>query len=389
MQTAVDSGVFPGAVLLVARDDAVLLHEAWGVADSASRRAVTTDTVFDLASLSKPLATAPAAMRLIQAGCLRLEDPMAEILPIMAGTDKAPVTVRQLLSHSSGWPAWRPYFRTLREHFPEVRRERLLALLAAERLTAPPGTKWLYSDLDFLALGLMLEAVSGLRLDRLAAREIYAPLDIRDLFFNPLDEAPLPRPYASTEHCPWRGRVMSGAVHDDNAWVLNGVAGHAGLFGTAAGVWALLSMLLRVYRGQGETDWLSSECVRTLWTRVDGSGWTLGFDTPSAQASASGRHFSPDSVGHLGFTGTSFWVDLRRGIGIVLLTNRVHPCRSNAAIRAFRPRIHDLIMEWLLQGEPLTRRRLHGRSSETVPGEPKPSVGFNDPDSEERPGPPR
>jgi len=351
MQSGVDEGVFPGAVLLVARDDAVMLHDAWGIADLETQQPVTTNTVFDLASLTKPLATALAAMRLVQAGALSLETPLGRVLPEMTKTDKGAVTVRQLLSHCSGWPAWQPYYEVLRDDPHDIRRERLKALLAAEPLTAAPGATWRYSDLDYLALGLMLEAVGGLRLDRLADQEIYAPLGIRDLFFNPLDETPAARDYAATERCPWRGCVLCGAVHDDNAYVLNGVAGHAGLFGTAGGVWNLLRALRRIYAGDVETPWLSRSWVRTLWTRTTRSDWTLGFDMPSLEGSSSGRHFSANSVGHLGFTGTSFWLDLDRRIAVVLLTNRVHPSRSNSRIRQFRPRIHDEIMEWLLHIE--------------------------------------
>ena len=348
MQVGVDQGVFPGAVLLVAHDDQVLLHEAWGVADLSSDRAVTRETVFDLASLTKPLTTTLAVIRLVQKGRLELDAPMASVLPVMKRTDKAGVTVRHLLSHASGWPAWQPYFERLRELPRENRRPQLARYLADEPLKAPPGKVSLYSDLDFLALGLMVEACGEMRLDRFAFQEIYRPLGIVDLFFNPLDEPPSERRYAATEQCPWRGRVLCGVVHDDNAYTLNGVAGHAGLFGTASGVWALLQALLRSYRGASRPAWLPRSLVQAMWTRVGPSGWTLGFDTPSPRGSSSGRHFSANSVGHLGFTGTSFWLDLDRGIAVVLLTNRVHPSRSNIRIRDFRPCIHDAVMEWLL-----------------------------------------
>jgi CubicO group peptidase (beta-lactamase class C family) len=266
----------------------------------------------------------------------------------MADTAKAGVTVRQLLSHCSGWPAWQPYFERLRQHPDAERRQRLAQMLAAEPLMAPPGSAALYSDLDYLALGLVVENISGERLDRFVRQEIYQPLEIDDLFFNPLNAPPLPRDYAATERCPWRGGVLSGAVHDDNAYVLNGVAGHAGLFGTARAVFTLLQALLSAYRGETHSDLLAPDLVRAFWRRSGDSGWTLGFDTPSVQASSSGAFFSPNSVGHLGFTGTSFWMDLDRQIAIILLTNRVHPSRSNEKIRAFRPRIHDAIMEWFL-----------------------------------------
>jgi len=352
MRQAVVDSVFPGAVLLVARSEEILLHEAWGVADLSAGPAVTPETVFDLASLTKPLATTLAVMRLVQSGGMELDMPMSAVLPVMEGTDKAGVTVRQLLSHASGWPAWQPFFERLRTLPEGERRAHLVRCLAEEPLTAAPGEVFLYSDLDFLALGLMVEACSGRRLDRFAREAVYQPLGIADLFYNPLDESPAVRRYAATERCPWRGRVLCGEVHDDNAYTLNGVAGHAGLFGTAEGVWTLLEALQRIYRGEGGSVWLARPLLETMWTRTDRSSWTLGFDTPSAQGSSSGHYFSTNSVGHLGFTGTSFWLDLERRIAVVLLSNRVHPSRSNVRIRDFRPRIHDAIMEWLLHCVP-------------------------------------
>lgn len=348
MQQALEEGVFPGAVLLVARDQEVLLHEAWGVADLASGQPVTLDTVFDLASLTKPLATALAVMLLVQEGRLSLDASLAAVLPFMAETDKAGVTIRQLLCHCSGWPAWQPYFEQLRSLPERDRRHQLAQILAVEPLIATPGTSSLYSDLDYLTLGLVVEKRTGMRLDRFVQQEIYAPLGIRELFFNPLNTPPKPRLYAATERCAWRGDVLCGAVHDDNAYVLNGVAGHAGLFGTARAVFVLLQALLSAYWKETLSGLFAPDQVRMFWTSSGDSGWTLGFDTPSAQASSSGTYFSPNSIGHLGFTGTSFWMDIERRMTIILLTNRVHPSRSNEKIRAFRPRIHDEIMSGLL-----------------------------------------
>jgi len=349
MQQALEEDVFPGAVLLVARDQEVLLHDAWGVTDLTSGQPVAVDTVFDLASITKPLATALAVMCLVQEDRLSLDTHLATILPIMADTDKAGLTVRQLLSHCSGWPAWQPYFEQLRQYPEKDRRPRLAQVLAAEPLVATPGTVSLYSDLDYLLLGLVVEECTGMGLDRFVRREIYEPLGIRDLFFNPLNAPPAPRGYAATEHCTWRGEVLCGAVHDDNAYVLNGVAGHAGLFGTAGAIFSLMQMLLSAYRDEATPVLFPPELVRTFWTPSGDSDWALGFDTPSAQASSSGIHFSRNSVGHLGFTGTSFWTDIDRRITIVLLTNRVHPSRSNEKIRTFRPLIHDAVMSELLK----------------------------------------
>ena len=351
MQEAIEDGIFPGAVLLVAQKDQILFHRAWGVTDFSTQQAIQTDTVFDLASLTKPLATALAVMMLIQAKRLSLATPMANFFPETRGTDKADLTVMQLLSHRSGWPAWKPYYEDLRQ-IPDVdRRERLTQLLTLEPLATKPGTEAIYSDLDFMALGLMIEACSGERLDRFVGREIYGPLGLQDLFFNPLNRPIALRKYAATERCPWRERVLAGTVHDDNAYVLNGVAGHAGLFGTALAVFRLLKKLMSAYLNRGDANLFPPELVRTFWSRAEGSDWALGFDTPSFETSSSGKYFSSNSVGHLGFTGTSFWVDIDRQIFIVLLTNRVHPSRANEKIRIFRPVIHDAIMRPLVKGE--------------------------------------
>ena len=342
MREALGQGVFPGAVLLVARGDGVLFHRAYGVADLATGRPVTTETVFDLASMTKPLATTLAMLHLVAGGRLSLDAPLEHLLPVFAGRPAARVTVEQLLRHTSGLPAWYPYFETLR-HLPPA--ERWPALQGRLRQTvpeAPAGTRTIYSDLNFLILGWIAETLSGARLDRLVSERIYRPLGVASLYFIALD-APAPvAEYAATECCPWRG-LLCGQVHDDNCYCLGGVCGHAGLFGTAGAVHRLLCHLRAGYRGQGPEPVLPSALVRTFIHVPPDGRRALGFDVPSADPPACGRHFSPDTVGHLGFTGTSFWMDLARGVIVVLLTNRVHPSRTNEAIKAFRPQLHDLI----------------------------------------------
>jgi CubicO group peptidase (beta-lactamase class C family) len=155
--------------------------------------------------------------------------------------------------------------------------------------------------------------------------------------------------FASTEDCPWRGKIMRGSVHDENAYIVGGYSGHAGLFGTAKEVYTLVDLLRKVFRSESH-DYLRPETVKTFFAGqniVDGSTWALGWDTPSPQDSSSGKYFSGKSVGHLGFTGTSVWMDLERDAVVVFLTNRIHPTRDNEKIKAFRPRLHDLIMEEL------------------------------------------
>lgn len=342
---ALAAGVFPGAVVLVQDADGRRWLEAYGQADTTTGEAVRLDTVFDLASLTKPLCTTLAVMQLIASGRLRLEERLGDVLAVFSGTDKADIQIRHLLGHQAGFPAWRPYFESLRHKPTDERRDRLASLLAQEPLETAPGAVSLYSDLDFLVLQVVVETLSGRHLDQYAAEKLYRPLGLAaDLFFTSTRVAPPPRAFAATENCPWRGRILKGHVHDDNAYCLGGVAGHAGLFGTATGVGDLLAALLTAYRRPSAAGVFNADLVRLFFKRRPPSDGALGFDTPAARDSSSGRYFSPNTVGHLGFTGTSFWMDLDRGIIVVLLTNRVHPSRANEDIRSFRPMIHDQIM---------------------------------------------
>jgi CubicO group peptidase (beta-lactamase class C family) len=219
-----------------------------------------------------------------------------------------------------------------------------------ERLEYEPGTRSVYSDLGFMVLGEVIERVTGLPLDRYCHERIFRPLGLRSIGFNAAARGlvPVAERIAPTEDCPWRRRILCGEVHDDNAWAMGGVAGHAGLFASAADVDALAGRLHACWRG--EDDVVSRDLVREFWTHPpDGAGstWALGWDTPSPTASSAGTRISRAAVGHLGFTGTSLWIDLERNARVVLLTNRVHPRRDNDRIRAVRPRVHDAVLETL------------------------------------------
>ena len=351
MRRAVSQRVFPGAVLWVAREGQICFERAYGLGDLFSHQAVTTDTRFDLASLTKPLATALVVLDLVDDGTLSLEQPLGTLLPAAGQGALARITLRQLLNHTSGLAAWRPYFHTLKRWPPEQRATRLMELLLGEKLEADPGSRFCYSDLGYLLLGELVAVVSGQRLAAYFSKRLLNRLQIADLCFAPRSR-PSPfisRQVAATEFCPWRGRLLKGQVHDDNAWILDGVAGHAGLFGTAASVGRLLSALLGAYHGE-EAGPLSPAMVRHAWRRDRQTPHGLGFDFPAIKNSSAGGYFSFASVGHLGFTGTSFWVDLPRRITVVLLSNRVHPTRHNNAIQTFRPLLHDALMTALLQG---------------------------------------
>ncbi|WP_020585921.1 serine hydrolase domain-containing protein [Desulfobacter curvatus] len=350
MADAVADGVFPGAVLLWASRNEVFYHKAFGVTDIRSGAPVTLNTVFDLASLTKPLATTLAVADLISSGLLSQTTYLRDALPAACGTGKAKITIDMLLRHRSGMPAHRPYFKSLPTPVPGIAAgKRLRQLVLEEPLEYEPGSKEIYSDLGFILLAWVVEYMSGMRLDTFVTDRIFVPLKIYDLFFNPLcfdliksakDKTPFV--FAATSHCPWREKMILGEVEDENAWAAGGIEGHAGLFGTAAGVHRLCRQILQALENK-ETKVINSSVIRGFADNHNGMMRPAGFDSPSEENASSGRFFSKRSIGHLGFTGTSFWIDPDNGLIAVLLTNRVHPSRENIKIRKFRPRIHDLI----------------------------------------------
>lgn len=352
MARGVAEEVFPGGVLLVAKESRQLFCKAYGYADLFSKTPMTKETIFDLASLTKPLATTLAVMRLIQQQKLELSQRIISILPGFEDNGKNKITIRNLLYHNSGYPAYREYFKSLCKLPVNKRSAALRGYLIEESLLYPAGRKTLYSDLGFMILEWIVEQVSEKRLDRFLAEDIYEPLELcagssNELFFVDFKQPVIKNDiFAATEVCPWRKTLLKAVVHDDNAWVLGGVAGHAGLFGSAEAVFKLLTFISDIFHGRSDAaDLFNRDLMREFLRNDEHSGRALGFDTPSVSGSSSGHFFSKKSFGHLGFTGVSFWVDLERSIIIILLTNRVHPSRYNYKIKKFRPKLHDVIME--------------------------------------------
>jgi CubicO group peptidase (beta-lactamase class C family) len=307
---------------------------------------VNEETIFDLASLTKPLVTSLSLLALLEEGKLHLDDTLQKfsetILP-----DKKEITLFHLLTHSSGLPAHRPYYKKLVDFSPTERMERLTDWILAENLIFQPGTANLYSDLGFILLGRIIETVSGEPLDEYWQTKIIRPLALeKGLFFaNKLTKGSAV--YAATGGvCDWSKKTLSGTVHDDNCRALGGVAGHAGLFGTAKAVLSLCENIMLQFRGERQHPSYSSENLRKVFVNKHGT-WMFGFDTPTTGCSSSGKYFSEMTVGHLGFTGTSFWIDLQYDIAIVFLTNRVICGESLTPIRTLRPLLHDCIMEFI------------------------------------------
>jgi len=363
-EEAVSQGVFPGAVVLVSKDEEIVYENAFGYRSLIPEKtALQLNTIFDLASLTKPLATTVAIMLLIGGKKIRLDDQVTRFIPTFGVFGKHLSTVRQLLNHSSGLPAWKPYYEGMvkmeksgRINFIASRAAKgyVLEEIHREKPLTPPGTQALYSDLGFMVLGEIVEALTGFNLDRFCQDRIFKPLGLRSTAFVDLTKLrtrrlqPVKQTIAPTENCPWRKRILCGEVHDDNAYAMGGVAGHAGLFSSARDIHTLMVRLNHCFHGKD--NFLPQSLVQEFLTKdqtIKDSTHALGWDTPSQGKSASGSYFSPRSVGHLGFTGTSIWWDLEKSCHIILLTNRVHPSRQNEKIRDFRPYIHDLIMKAL------------------------------------------
>lgn len=317
------------------------------------KKPLTAKIFFDLASLTKPFATVLSILSLIKEKKITKEDCLKNIFSNKKlSPRKGAITIAQLLSHSAGFPAHRPYYEKLIRVAPEQRQDLLLALLMREPLVCPPGSRVLYSDLGYMLLGLIIENISGLALDAYFSRMITEPIGLAEhIFYNPLaSPRHQPAEFAAGEDCSWRGRMVQGEVSDENCWALGGVAGHAGLFGDIGGVLDLTALILDTWLGQKQHPNINGVDLADFLTRrteIRGNTWALGFDTPTPGKSSSGQYLSTESVGHLGFTGASFWIDPRRRLVIVILANRVHPSRDNELIKEFRPAFHDKVIEWL------------------------------------------
>ena len=348
MQQAVSENVFPGGVLLVSQNGNPVYQGAFGYRDLLTRSPVTTKTIFDLASLTKPLATALAVLVLVEDGKLALDQQLGDVLPAFVKDPKTSIQINHLLNHNSGLTDYRAYYRKIEHVQAEKRKSALRQLLVKEPIVNPIGSCVLYSDIGFMILEWLVEEISGKLLDRYLAEMVYDPLGLKNLFFVDLAGESRPGEFAATEQCVWRRQMVCGQVHDENAHAVGGIGGHAGLFGTAADIHRLLVQLLLAYQGRPSYRLFQPDGVRLFFQRLSGSDKALGFDMPSESGSSAGRYFSPNSVGHLGFTGTSFWMDLDRSIIVILLTNRVHPTRGNGAIQGFRPLLHDTVMQALL-----------------------------------------
>lgn len=340
LREAIAAQAFPAASVAVTKRGKLEALKALGrFTYEPGAPEVAPDSIFDLASLTKAVATTSMAMILHQQGRLDLATPVVEVVPEFEGDDgrRRMVTLRHLLAHSSGLPAYEKLFlraRTAKE---------LLAAAFTVPLAAEPGARAEYSDVGFIILGVALERIADETLDRFCARQVFGPLGMAHTAFKPPEEWRSSTVPAADDRS-FRMRVIQGEVQDENASVLGGAAGHAGLFATAGDMAAFAHTLI-----EGGQPLFRPATIALFTSRQlspAGGSRALGWDTPSSP-SQSGQYFGPRSYGHLGYTGTSLWIDPQRQVSITLLTNRTWPDCRQQAIKRVRPAFHDAVMEAL------------------------------------------
>ncbi len=321
-------------------------HSTFGYLDNVSEKRVTTHTLFDLASLTKPLVTLLSILTLVERKNITLDSSIGQFFPELAAWDHRSATIYRLLSHQAGLV---PHLK-LWEHLcpglsPAEKRHRILdSIIRHGGSTQHPGEP-VYSDIGYILLGYVVECVTSLPLNHFWNDAVCRPLGLQDALLFPENSDKSPYEYASCGYCHLSQIKLQGIVHDDNCRGMGGVAGHAGLFGTAPAILTVCREMLNLYNGISSPLPIGSRLFRKIVTRIDGSDWSAGFQLPSSKKSSSGKYFSKESFGHLGFTGTSFWVDPRRPLIVVLLTNRVCMGTDKSAIQRLRPEIHNCIVD--------------------------------------------
>ena len=367
VSVAMAQGAAPGVALAVGRWGRLVHLRAYGRIDlPGDAPAVTDSTMFDMASLTKVVATTTAAMILEDEGKLNLDAPVHSYLPEVDDTAKSRITVRMILTHSAGFEAFAPLWR---EHHG---RADYLHEINARPLAYAPGDSVIYSDWDFVLAGMIIERITGMPLDQFLATRVWQPLQMRDTRFNPLTSDALPADSTCTAgfraDSPMLARIavtemdtayrhikVHGIVHDENACALGGVAGHAGLFSSARDVAAFCQMLLNGGQYNGVRVIQPTTIARWTARQSPRSSRAIGWDTPSERSSA-GVYFSSRSFGHTGFTGTSIWIDPERGLFVVLLTNRVNPTRANVRHEALRRDVANAVQAAIVDA-PLVKWR--------------------------------
>ncbi len=344
MNRALTDSAFPGAVAIVGNHKGILLERAVGRLDMADSASPNVHTLWDMASLTKVVALTSVMMQLVEKRLVKLDAPVQRYIPEFTGRWKSRVTVRHLLTHSSGLPSWRPLYKETTSAADA------LALAIATPLDTTPGAQMVYSDLGAIIMGEIVHRVTKTPLDSYATNHVFAPLGMNETFYRP--DTSLRAQIAPTEIDPWRQRHLRGEVHDENAYALGGVSGHAGLFSSASD----LARLAQAYLNGGTLDGHRVWSKRTIeqFTHIQNaklSHRALGWETANG-ANSGGRLMSTLAFGHTGFTGTSIWIDPGNDVFVILLSNRVNPTRENRRISSVRAALSDSVMALL--GRPNT-----------------------------------
>ena len=342
MQEAIKDEIFPGAVLAVGHRGRLVYHKPFGkFTYDKDDQEVTKKSIFDLASVSKVIGTTSAAMFLYDEGLLELDKKVIDYLPKFNNNGKDKITVRNLLLHNSGLIAFVEYYKKFKT------KEEVIDAIMNSKLKYPTGTDYVYSDLGLITLQQIIEKLAGKPLDIFLKEKLFDPIGMKRTMYNPGAEF-LYDVLPTEVDDYFRMTTVKGKVHDENAYLLGGVAGHAGLFSTAEDLSKFMQMMLNggIYRGKR----YFKESTVANWTikQTEQSSRGLGWDTKSEGASSFGNKFSLNSFGHTGFTGTSVWADKDNDVYIVLLTNRVHPTRDNRKIVRFRPILSNAIADAVL-----------------------------------------
>lgn len=344
LSVGITTRVFPGAAVVVGQGDRILKMQGYGYFTYESAAPTTPQSRFDLASLTKVVATTTVAMLLYEQGRLDLDAPVVRYLPAFGQKGKEHVTIRHLLTHSAGFIPFRPFHQ-----LGLTTRAQVIDALLQEELQYPPGTQSRYSDFSMITLALVLEQITGQDLATSARQMVFEPLGMTQTGFRRAGEPDatiVPTEYDQG----FRKRLIQGEVHDETAWILGGTSGHAGLFSTAEDLSRFALMM--VHEGRvGDRVFLQPETIRLFTTRVSPDPErtrALGWDTRSPENSSAGQYFGPRSYGHTGFTGTSIWIDPEAKLFVILLSNRVYPTRDNPRIVSLRPQLADLVYQALV-----------------------------------------
>ena len=329
---------FPGAALLINLDGKTIYKKGFGKftyeSDSPD---VKPSTIYDLASLTKVIATTTAAMICIDRKYFTLDDKVEKFIPDFKANDKENITIRNLLLHNSGLPAWEKFYDK------NLTKDQILSDIYSSKLEYKTGSKTVYSDLGMIVLGKVIEKVTNSSLDKFCKKEIFEPLGMNDTYFNPPDSVKYKIPPTENDTY-WRNRLIKGEVHDETASLLGGVSGHAGLFSNVEDLAKFLLLILN--KGFYKNKRIINPETVELFTKRQSqeSSRALGWDTKSETGSSAGNLFGTISFGHTGFTGTSIWVDPDRNLFVVFLTNRVYPSREKNKLLSIRPKLHDAVI---------------------------------------------